>query len=531
MTLRFSPPRGGSAISISSYLRGPTGPGATIAVGTVTPLTPGATPTVSNSGSSSAATLDFGIPTSATLAAGTTTTKAAGTSATVTDSGTSSAHVFDFGIPKGADSGAKYAFESSTSMAAPASGGLRGNNATLASVSAIAVNASDAGGVDISDWIAAWDDSTNTAKGSVVLRKEGSGAVEYVFTITSVTDNTSWLQINVTYVSGSGSLSAADPVYLTPYITGNKGADGAGTGDFSSNTSSSVDSEVVLFSGTGGKTGKRASATGIAVLTSGVLSASTTSTVATLGTIELGAASDTTISRSSAGVIAVEGVTVPLNGTSQVATFGTIELGAASDTTISRSSAGVIAVEGVTVPLNGTSQVATFGTIELGAASDTTISRTGAGAIAVEGVGVALNSTSLPHTASQFEVGAASDTTISRASAGVIAVEGVNLTPNIPQSSKSLDYTLVLGDANTHIYETGASKTITIPANASVAFPIGTAVTFVSASNAVTIAITSDTMTLASAGTTGSRTLAANSIATALKITSTSWIISGAGLT
>jgi hypothetical protein len=46
----------------------------------------------------------------------------------------------------------------------------------------------------------------------------------------------------------------------------------------------------------------------------------------------------------------------------------------------------------------------------------------------------------------------------------------------------------------------------------------------------VTIAITSDTMTLAGAGSTGSRTLAANGIATALKISSTGWMINGTGL-
>lgn len=49
---------------------------------------------------------------------------------------------------------------------------------------------------------------------------------------------------------------------------------GEGGGDFSSNTSTAVDSEVILFSGTGGKTGKRATGTGVAHLTSGVLSAS-----------------------------------------------------------------------------------------------------------------------------------------------------------------------------------------------------------------------------------------------------------------
>jgi hypothetical protein len=38
-------------------------------------------------------------------------------------------------------------------------------------------------------------------------------------------------------------------------------------------------------------------------------------------------------------------------------------------------------------------------------------------------------------------------------------------------------------------------------------------------------------MILAGTGTTGSRTLAANGIATALKMTNTRWIINGTGLT
>jgi hypothetical protein len=106
----------------------------------------------------------------------------------------------------------------------------------------------------------------------------------------------------------------------------------------------------------------------------------------------------------------------------------------------------------------------------------------------------------------------------------------------IPQNSQSTAYTLVLADANKHILHPSAdttARTMTIPANSSVAFPIGTAVTFINqnAAGVMTIAITTDTMRLAGAGTTGSRTLAANGSATALKITSTEWIISGSGLT
>jgi hypothetical protein len=106
----------------------------------------------------------------------------------------------------------------------------------------------------------------------------------------------------------------------------------------------------------------------------------------------------------------------------------------------------------------------------------------------------------------------------------------------IPQNSQSAAYELVLADAGKHILHPSAdttARTFTIPANASVAFPIGTAVTFVNQNSAgvVTIAITTDTMRLAGAGTTGSRTLAANGVATAIKLTATEWIISGVGLT
>jgi hypothetical protein len=119
-----------------------------------------------------------------------------------------------------------------------------------------------------------------------------------------------------------------------------------------------------------------------------------------------------------------------------------------------------------------------------------------------------------------------------------LTVDGTNAVGfrNIPQNSQSAAYTLVLADAGKHIFHPSAdttARTFTIPANGSVAYVIGTAITFINQNSAgvITIAITSDTMRLAGAGTTGSRTLAANGIATAIKVTSTEWIISGTGLT
>jgi hypothetical protein len=106
---------------------------------------------------------------------------------------------------------------------------------------------------------------------------------------------------------------------------------------------------------------------------------------------------------------------------------------------------------------------------------------------------------------------------------------------NIPINSQSAAYTLVLADSGKAILHPSTdanARTFTIPANGSVAYAIGTALTFINmTSQVVTIAITTDTMYLAGSGTTGSRSLAQYGVATAIKMTSTTWIISGSGLT
>lgn len=103
-------------------------------------------------------------------------------------------------------------------------------------------------------------------------------------------------------------------------------------------------------------------------------------------------------------------------------------------------------------------------------------------------------------------------------------------------TSKSADYTFVLADANNSFLHPAADttgRTWTIPANGAVAYPVGTVLTFINenAAGSITIAITSDTLRLGGTTSTGSRTLAANGMATAIKISSTVWYISGTGLT
>ncbi|MER8924335.1 hypothetical protein [Mesorhizobium sp. M0859] len=104
-------------------------------------------------------------------------------------------------------------------------------------------------------------------------------------------------------------------------------------------------------------------------------------------------------------------------------------------------------------------------------------------------------------------------------------------------NSQSAAYGLVLSDGGKAIYHPPADATariFTIPSNAAVPYPNGTALTFDNdiGAGAITIAIDTDTLVLVgAAGSTGSRTLASGGQATALKVSATRWRISGVGLT
>jgi hypothetical protein len=106
---------------------------------------------------------------------------------------------------------------------------------------------------------------------------------------------------------------------------------------------------------------------------------------------------------------------------------------------------------------------------------------------------------------------------------------------DIPQIANDASITFALSDRGKHYFKTSSTpRTWTVPANATVAFPIGTAITLINASGtgAVTLALAGGvSMTQASTGSTGNRTLGANAVATIIKTGTDSWYISGAGVT
>lgn len=124
----------------------------------------------------------------------------------------------------------KYTFSTSTTMSDPGTGEIRFDNATLASVTNIAIDATsaDTGNPDVSDLIASIDDGTNsTHEGYIFVRKHGTPATFMAYNVTgAIVDSTGWLQIPVTHASSGGTLSNADILYISFSRSGNVGATG-----------------------------------------------------------------------------------------------------------------------------------------------------------------------------------------------------------------------------------------------------------------------------------------------------------------
>lgn len=112
----------------------------------------------------------------------------------------------------------------------------------------------------------------------------------------------------------------------------------------------------------------------------------------------------------------------------------------------------------------------------------------------------------------------------------------LDLGGGIPQNIQTVDYTTVLSDANGQVYHplgAGAGDTFTIAANASVAYPIGTAITFINmATDDLDVDIATDTLNYVNVGAVTTITVPQYNMVTAVKITSTAWLASGtAGVT
>jgi hypothetical protein len=145
-------------------------------------------------------------------------------------------------------------------------------------------------------------------------------------------------------------------------------------------------------------------------------------------------------------------------------------------------------------------------------------------------VGWLAASTGLSISGTNITVTSAPILTTARAIGGVNFDGSAAINPGVPVSSHSAAYPIVLADANTALLHPTADdnpRTFTIPANGTLAFAVGSCLTFVNQINTLSIAITTDTLVWANDGSTGTRTITGYGMATAIKIATTTWLISG----
>ena len=131
------------------------------------------------------------------------------------------------GDAPGTDPGLRWLFSTTTTMADPSSGNVRLNNATLASVTAIAIssNTGENGNPSASAFLNTVDDSTTTLhRGFVIIKKSTAPQNFAIYDITgALTDNTTWKQLAVTHVASSGSFAASDLLSIQFTRTGDAG--------------------------------------------------------------------------------------------------------------------------------------------------------------------------------------------------------------------------------------------------------------------------------------------------------------------
>lgn len=372
--------------------------------------------------------------------------------------------------------GFKYTWSTDTTATDPTSGKIKVNNATFASTTALYISETDANANSIAPIVGTWDDSSSSRKTILHIVKDGTNFLDLAVT-SSITDNGTWDTFTVAYDASAGSFSNGDIVYVYYSLVGDAGS---GTITGTSNH------QVAIASGA-------SSIGGGVTLTDGQLVVGQTGSDPLAKTLT----GDVTIAASGATTVA------KIAGTTVSGTTGTGNAVFATSPTLTTPTIGVATA--TSVNKMAITAPATSSTLAVADGKTLTASNT----LTLAGT----DSTTMTFPAISTNVGFR----------------------EIPQNSQSAAYTTVLTDNGKHILHPAAdtnARTYTIDSNANVAYPIGTTITFVNqTSQVVTIAITTDTMTLANTTTTGSRSLAQNGIATALKIGTTSWIISGTGLT
>lgn len=443
------------------------GTNATIQIGTVTTGAAGSSAAVSNSGTASAAVLDFTIPqgaagtpgtdgsdgvdgTAATIQVGTVTTGASGTSATVTNSGTTNAAVLNFTIPKGDEGPATVQVGTVTTGAAGSSAAVSNSGSQSAAVFDFTIPRGDAGqdGTDGTDGadatVSVGTVTTGAAGSSAAVTNVGTpGAAVFNFTIPKGDQGTPGTNGTDGIDGTDGTDGAAATIQVGTVTTGAAGSSA------SVSNSGTTNAAVLNFTIPRGDEGPATVQVG--TVTTGA--AGTGAAVSNSGT-QSAAVFDFTIPRGDAGQDGTD-------GTDATVSVGTVTTGAAgSSASVTNSGTSGAAVFNFTIPkgdqgdpgtdgsngIDGSAATISIGTITTGAAgSSANVSNSGTSNAAV-----------LDFTIPKGDDGAATVSigTVTTGNAGSSAT----VTNTGSQTAAVLDFTIPKGDQG----NPGASSTITV---------------------------------------------------------------------
>ena len=127
---------------------------------------------------------------------------------------------------------ATYTYDSTTADADPGAGVFRLNNANPQSATQIFIDLVDDDANTLTGWLDSMDDSTNaTGKGTLHLRGIDDPSDALIARVTAVTTATGYRKLTITPLAGTTSFGNGDRFSIFFAATGDRGADGAGSGD------------------------------------------------------------------------------------------------------------------------------------------------------------------------------------------------------------------------------------------------------------------------------------------------------------
>ena len=152
---------------------------------------------------------------------------------------------WDLLISSSSGGGLVWEFNTATS-GDPGAGKFLLDNATLASVTGANISDSEDNAVDVSAFLATWDDSDSTIRGTIIIRNQTTQSSFAIYNVTGAsTDNTTYYTLALTHVASSGTL--ADLCSIEWVRSGNTGATGSAGTDtglsfsFDSSTTTAAD--------------------------------------------------------------------------------------------------------------------------------------------------------------------------------------------------------------------------------------------------------------------------------------------------